>query len=62
MPFILQAAKDFHIDLEKSWMVGDSEHDMEAGRAAGCKTAFIGNAAGENSFSDLQSFVESVLL
>ena len=39
---LLQAAKDHHIDLSLSWMVGDSENDIKAGKAAGCKTAYIG--------------------
>jgi len=33
---LLQAAKDFNIDLSQSIMIGDSERDVEAGRAAGC--------------------------
>ena len=33
---LLQAAKDYNIDLTQSYMIGDSESDMEAGRAAGC--------------------------
>ena len=40
---LLQAAKDFNIDLSKSVMIGDSENDMEAGRAAGCKTVLAEN-------------------
>ena len=40
---LLKAAKDFNIDLEKSWMVGDSKNDVLAGHNAGCKTALIGN-------------------
>jgi histidinol-phosphate phosphatase family protein len=35
---ILRAASDFNIDLENSWMIGDSDSDIEAGREAGCKT------------------------
>jgi len=35
---ILQAVSDFNIDLGKSWMIGDSDDDIEAGRKAGCKT------------------------
>jgi D-glycero-D-manno-heptose 1,7-bisphosphate phosphatase len=31
------------IDLRRSWMVGDSETDIEAGRAAGCRTALVLN-------------------
>ena len=34
---LLQAAKDFNIELSKSIMVGDSERDVEAGIVAGCK-------------------------
>lgn len=33
---LLQAAEKYNIELAESWMVGDSERDMEAGRAAGC--------------------------
>lgn len=32
---ILQAVRDFPIDLEKSWLIGDSVTDIEAGLAAG---------------------------
>lgn len=39
---LLQAAKDFNIDLSESWMVGDSENDVKCGRNAGCRTALIG--------------------
>lgn len=35
---LLQAAERFNIDLAKSWMIGDSERDALAGRAAGVKT------------------------
>lgn len=38
---LLKAAEDFHIDLSKSWMIGDSENDIKAGKAAGCLTAFM---------------------
>ncbi len=39
---LLCAEKDFNINLEESWMVGDRESDIKAGRAAGCKTALVG--------------------
>ena len=39
---LLCAAKNFNINLEESWMVGDRESDIKAGRAAGCKTALVG--------------------
>ena len=38
---LLQAAKDFNIDLEQSYMIGDGEHDRGAGKAADCKTKII---------------------
>lgn len=38
---ILSAAKDFNIDLNKSFVVGDRWRDIEAGTRAGCKNFFI---------------------
>ena len=38
---LLKAAEDFNIDLTQSWMIGDDERDMEAGRAAGCRTVQV---------------------
>lgn len=35
---LLSAAREMGIDLGRSWMVGDSVRDIEAGRAAGCRT------------------------
>jgi D-glycero-D-manno-heptose 1,7-bisphosphate phosphatase len=40
---ILQASKDFNIDLSRSWMIGDILHDIEAGNRAGCKTVLLDN-------------------
>lgn len=56
---LIQAAKDFNIDLENSWMIGDGENDILAGKNAGCKTALIGS---ENFGQNLtiQSLVEFV--
>ena len=34
---ILQAVIDFQIDLSESYMIGDSETDIQAARNAGCK-------------------------
>ena len=39
---LLRAAKDFNIDLGQSWMIGDGENDMKAGKSAGCRTVLIG--------------------
>ena len=32
---------NFNIDLEKSWIIGDSENDILAGKNAKCNTAYI---------------------
>ena len=38
---LLQAAKDFNIDLSQSYMIGDSKRDFEAGQNAGCKGSIL---------------------
>lgn len=40
---LLRAANDFNIDLSQSWMIGDSESDILAGKSAGCMTGLIGS-------------------
>lgn len=55
---LLKAAEDFNIDLSQSWMVGDSDADKEAGLAANCKVAKIG----ENDFKDLAEFVRAKIV
>lgn len=39
---ILDAARDLDLDVRHSYMLGDSASDIEAGRAAGCTTIYIG--------------------
>ena len=38
---LLTAAAEHDIDLQNSWMIGDSESDREAGIRAGCRTVAI---------------------
>lgn len=38
---LVQAAQEMHIELEKSWMIGDILHDVEAGNRAGCRTVLV---------------------
>ena len=38
---LFAAADEHHVDLTSSWMIGDSEKDVEAGKSAGCRTARI---------------------
>ncbi len=38
---ILRAAKEMDIDLSSSWLIGNSDRDIEAGQRAGCRTILI---------------------
>ena len=38
---LLDAARDLDIDLGASWMVGDTDGDIQAGQAAGCRTVLV---------------------
>jgi D-glycero-D-manno-heptose 1,7-bisphosphate phosphatase len=38
---LLHAGEDFNIDFKNSWMIGDSERDILAGKNADCKTILI---------------------
>jgi D-glycero-D-manno-heptose 1,7-bisphosphate phosphatase len=61
---LLQAAREHGVDLRASVMVGDEETDVEAGRAAGCRTVRIGPAgtttAADVLASDLAAAAELV--
>ena len=60
---LLRAVEKYNIDLTESWMIGDSERDIGAGMAAGCKTALIGEGEyGQNiTVGSLAEFVEKLL-
>lgn len=40
---LLKAAKEQKVDLENSYMIGDSLTDIQAGKSAGCTTLLLGN-------------------
>jgi D-glycero-D-manno-heptose 1,7-bisphosphate phosphatase len=44
---LLQAAREFALDLSRSFMVGDRWRDIEAGKRAGCATLFVDRAYDE---------------
>ena len=58
---ILKAAEEFNIDLVNSWMIGDSESDILAGEAAGCKSAFIGDNPKRKCYNNLLECVIEIL-
>ena len=60
---LLKAADEYNIDLGNSWMVGDGENDVKAGKAAGCKTALIGDGdfGQDMTVGSLLEFVQKVL-
>jgi histidinol-phosphate phosphatase family protein len=41
---LLTAAREHEIDMAGSWMIGDSDIDIEAGRRAGCRTVRISSS------------------
>lgn len=41
-----RASRELSLDLPASWMVGNTESDVEAGLRAGSRTALVGAAAG----------------
>ncbi len=45
---MLAAAFELDLDLAASWMVGDADSDVEAGAAAGCRTALIAHPGSEH--------------
>ena len=38
---LVRAAEEHGLDLSRSWMVGDKDIDLEAGRRAGCRVALV---------------------
>ncbi|MBC7798603.1 MAG: HAD family hydrolase [Pyrinomonadaceae bacterium] len=61
-----QAAREHNLDLRKSWMIGDTLNDAQAGNDANCQTIFIHNSkTGDdklifNEFNEPRFIVESL--
>lgn len=51
---VIEAAKEFNVDLQKSYFIGDSVSDIQCGKNAGLKTILVRTGKGEESFSILQ--------
>jgi D,D-heptose 1,7-bisphosphate phosphatase len=43
---LLDAARDFNINLNQSWFIGDADRDIQAGRAAGVQTVAVRTGKG----------------
>jgi D-glycero-D-manno-heptose 1,7-bisphosphate phosphatase len=52
---LLQAACDFELDLCSCIMIGDKTDDIEAGKAAGCRTMLVRTGQGRSSENSFQS-------
>jgi D-glycero-D-manno-heptose 1,7-bisphosphate phosphatase len=53
---LTRAAVEHHLDLSRSWMVGDKALDLDAGRRAGCRVALVRTGYGrqvDGSAADL---------
>lgn len=63
---LLKAQKELNIDLKNSWMIGDKEPDMVAGKSAGCKTILISDKSYKSEkadfvFNNLKEAVEFLI-
>lgn len=59
---LLQAAKDFNIDLSASYMVGDGENDIQCGINAGCTSVQITDGEFEwMHFASVLEFVNEII-
>lgn len=53
---LLQAVKNFNIDLALSWMIGDMASDIATGQNAGCKTILVKSASNSRIIASSVSF------
>lgn len=51
---VMKAAKDYDINLEKSYIIGDAVSDIECGYNSGIKTILVKTGYGNESFYTLQ--------
>jgi len=57
---LIEAAREFNLDLSQSYVVGDRKSDIEAGNAAGCFTIFIDRGYREQSPDNADKKVHSL--
>ena len=63
--FIKDAEKEFNLDLENSWVIGDKIEDIKMGRDAGCRALLIESKytqnSSENKLRDLAECSKAIL-
>ena len=57
---LLEAAQQWQIDLQKSFMVGDRWRDVDAGKSVGCFTFFIDYKYNEKILTKPDTYVSSL--
>ena len=55
-----KAISRFHITPGNSWMIGDSERDIIAGKKSGCKTIIIGNQRATHADYKIETLSEAI--
>ena len=58
---LVDAARDWSLDLRRSYMVGDRWRDIGAGRAAGCRTVWIDCGYAETNAENPDIVVKSLV-
>ncbi|HXD18239.1 MAG TPA: HAD family hydrolase [Vicinamibacterales bacterium] len=58
---LVDAAADWQVELRRSFMVGDRWRDIDAGRAAGCRTILVGGGYDERPAEGFDMRLESLL-
>ncbi len=61
--FLHEAARVYHVDLRRSFLVGDHPHDIEAARRAGARGVYVRTGHGQRHLADLpagQPVVENI--
>ena len=53
--FIDEIIKEFNVDINKSWMMGDHPSDVQFGINASCRTIFLTTGHGDKHLDELES-------
>ncbi len=52
---LIEAASGWNVDLSSSFMIGDTRKDMDAGKAAGCKTILLNTPYNQSMRCDFRA-------